>query len=386
MIKTVIKMKKVIYLIIIVLTAGFFASCKDMDSTYKEFLVPDGLTYPQKPDSLKVYSGFNTLRLTWLKAKDPSVVRAEIYWNNYFDTLKIDNIPDNDTIVVDIPVNDENTYTFNVKTFDADGNVSIPAEASGAAYGDNYILGTNDRTFASALRDADYNGTITWNGRTTDLVYSEVRYTTSSGEKRIVRVAPEETILVCPDIKPGELFEYRSVFLPPKGVSVVEKEWVTYEYSFLYKYPRNTWTAEAKGGHHSWWDAGAGGGMPALMFDGTTTTGWHSNTGSAMPQCMIIDMKQSLPVYQIIMYPPANVDWCYWDDIDIYFSDTPIAPTVPQPSWGEPVARLKYPGPKGSTWTIEFPTVLSTQYVAIAFLHTTKDVYINIMEFEVIGY
>jgi hypothetical protein len=384
MIKTVIKMKKVIYLIIIVLTAGYFSSCKDMDSTYKEFLVPNGLTYPQKPDSLKIYAGFNTLRLTWLKSKDPSIVRAEIYWNNYSDTLKV-NIPDNqDTIAVDIPVNDENTYTFHVKTFDADGNVSIPAEVSGAAYGDNYVLGTTDRTVASALRDADYNGTITWNGRTTDLAYSEVRYTTSSGEKRIVRIAPEENILNCPDAKSGELLEYRSVFLPPKGISVVEKEWVTYEYSFLYKYPRNTWTAAAKNGNHNWGDGG--GGQPALILDGNIATGWHSHTGSALPQCMVVDMKEPLSVYQIILRPPTNVNWCYWNDIEIYFSDTPITPANPQPSWGEPVAKLKYPGPKGSDWTIEFPTVLSTQYVAIVFINSTSNVYINIMEFEIIGY
>jgi hypothetical protein len=189
MIKTFIEMKKVTYFIIMALAAGYFFSCTDMDETYKEFLVPNGLTYPQKPDSLKVHAGYNKLRLTWLKAKDPNIERAEIYWNNYLDTLKLNSIPNGDTVVVDIPVFDENTYTFYVKTFDADGNASIPSEASGAAYGENYVLGTTDRTVVNALRDDSYNGTVAWGARTADLAYSEVRYTNSSNETRIVRIA-----------------------------------------------------------------------------------------------------------------------------------------------------------------------------------------------------
>jgi hypothetical protein len=190
--------------------------------------------------------------------------------------------------------------------------------------------------------------------------------------------------LNCPDAKPGELFDYRSVFLPPKGIDVVEKEWITYEYSFIYKYLRTTWTAEAKGGNHPWGDGG--GGQPALIFDGNIASGWHSHTGSALPQCLVVDMKESLPVLHIIMHPPANANWTYWDDIEIYFSDTPIAPDIPQPSWGEPVFKAKYPGPKGSSYTIEFPSAPSTRYIALVFLNSTSNVYINLMEFEVYGY
>jgi hypothetical protein len=386
MIKTIIEMKKIIYLMMIMFAAGYLFSCKDMDKVYEEFLVPNGLTYPQKPDSLKVSTGYNKLRLTWLKSKDPSIVRAEVYWNNYQDTLEV-NLAGNqdDIIAVDIPVSDENTYTFYVKTFDADGNVSIPSEASGAAYGENYRLGTTDRSVTSASRDGNYTGMIIWGGATTDLAYSEVRYTTLSGEKRVVRVEPTDATVNCPEAKPGEPFEYRSVFLPPKGVSYVEKDWVTSDVIFplYFKYPRNTWTAESKGGNHPWGDFG--GGMPELILDGSITTGWHSHTGSPLPQCVVVDMKQPLEIHHITIVPPT-IDWMvYMDEIEIYFSDTPLPPAAPDPSWGAPTVKMKYPGPKGRSFTVEFPERPSTRYIAIVFLNSTTNTYINLIEFEVYG-
>jgi hypothetical protein len=383
MIKTFIEMKKVIYLIIIAFAAGHFSSCKDMDGVYEEFLVPNGLKYPQKPDSLQVYAGYNKLRLTWLKAKDPGIVNAKVYWNNYQDSLILESIPNGDIISVDIPVADENTYTFYVKTFDADGNASIPSEASGAAYGENYALGTTDRSIASALRDDSHDGTITWDSKTTDLIYSEVRYTNSSGELETVRIEPDESISSCPHTKPGTLIEYRSVFLPQRGIDPVEKEWIAYENPFLYKYPRTDWAAEAKGGNHPWDDAG--GGQPELVLDGDLATGWHSNTGSELPQCLVIDMKQPLPVHHITVSPPTTPEWTYLDNIEIYFSDTPITPDVAQPSWGEAVVKMKYPGPNGSSFTVNFPDIPSTQYVVLYFTSSRVETYISIMEFEVFG-
>ncbi len=375
-------MKKIIYLFMIAFVVG--SSCKEMDSTYKEFIVPNGLKYPQTPDSLKVYAGYNKLRLTWLAAKDPSIIRAEIYWNNYFDTLKADIPQGQDTISVDVDNLGEATYTFYVKTFDKDGNASIPSEVTGTSYGDNYVMSATDRTIASALRDANNYGTVTWNAKTTDLVYSEVRYTTSSGELKTMRIKAEESGLICPDIKPGEHFEYRSVFLPENGIDSVAREWVTYEKPFLYKYPRTGWTAESRNGNHNWGDGG--GGQPALILDGNMATGWHSKVGTPLPQCVVVDMKQSLVVDNIIIYPPGTASWRYLNNMEIYVSDTPITPDAPQPSWGAPVAKVQYSG--GDSFTINTPTAPVGRYMAIVFLDSkaAPNTYMSFMELEVYGY
>jgi hypothetical protein len=357
-----------------------------MDSTYKEFIVPNGLTYPQKPDSLKVQAGFNKLRLTWLKAKDPSIVRAEVYWNNYTDTFKVDNIPaDKDTIVVDILNLDEVTYTLYVKTFDADGNVSIPVEISGTPYGEVYIMSATNREISSALFNDDKTaGVITWDAKTSDLVYSEVRYKTSSNETKTVRILPEATVLNCPDAKPGELFEYRSVFLPPKGVDYVEKEWVTYENPFYYLYPRTAWTAESRNGNHSW---GTNGGEPYRVLDGNRSTGWHSKTGTTLPQCLVVDMKESISIHHLILWHLTNglaSNWIYFKTIEVYLSDTPVTPDVYQPSWGDPVAVYEWPGGFDGI-TIELNPNSIGQYLVLYFPDSRTNTYISFTELEVYG-
>ena len=197
-------------------------------------------------------------------------------------------------------------------------------------YGDNYIISATDRTISSALRDDDYNGIITWNNKTKDLVYSEVRYKTSSGEEKIVRIQPDETILICPNIKPNEHFEYRSAFVPLQGIDTITREWRMYEKPFLYKYPRAGWSVAARNGNHPWGDGG--GGEPELILDGNLATGWHSKVGSPLPQCIVVDMKQSLEIDNIIIYPPEPVNWRYLNNIEIYLSDVPINPDEPQPS------------------------------------------------------
>lgn len=374
-------MKKILYLLIILITIGCISSCRDMDSIYEKFVVPSGLKYPQRPDSLRIQSGYNKLRIKWLKAKDPSITYAIVYWNNYHDSVKVDIPQNQDTVFVDVDNLTEGNYTFHVKTFDNLGNSSIPTEISGSSYGDNYLIGATDRTYSSALRDDKLNGTIIWNRETADLVYTEVRYKTNLGTTKTVRLLSNESTLKIADIKPGELFEYRSVFLPKDGIDSVARNWRVSDKPFLYKYPRIGWTAEARNGNHDWGDGG--GGQTFLLFDSDKATGWHSRVGAPFPQCVVVDMKESLPIDHIIIIPPGPPNWRYLKDIAIYMSDTPLTPDSPHPSWGEPDARATYQG--GESFTINFPSGVSGQYAALVFPNSTS-AYISFMEFDVFGY
>lgn len=377
-------MKKIVYLLLLVIAVGTLFSCKDMDNIYKDYVVPNGLKYPQRPDSLKVFGGFNKLRLTWLRAKDPSITHAMVYWNNYHDSIKVDIAQNQETIVVDINNLNEGTFTFQVKTFDNLGNASIPTEVTGTSYGENYLMGATDRTYSSALRDLNYIGTIEWNKKTSDLVYTDVRYKTGSGETKLVRILPEETSLILPDIKPGELFEYRSVFLPPNGVDSVARGWRSSDKPFLYKYPKTTWTAASRNGNHNWTDGG--GGQPIRVLDGNLTTGFHSKVGTPLPQVVVVDMKEQLPVDNVVVYPPEKTSWRYLKDVEIYISANPIVPDAPQPSWGSPVAKAQYAG--SATFPLSFQSPQTGQFIAIVFLNSTAapNSYISFMEFEVFGY
>jgi hypothetical protein len=364
----------------IVFAVGYYSSCKDMDSTYKEFLVPNELTYPQRADSLKIYAGFNKLRITWQKAKDPKVIGARIYWNNYTDSLNV-NIPtDKDIISVDIENLSENTYTFYVKTFDAKGNVSIPSEITGTAYGNNYILGVVSRNIDGALRTDD-DGKINWSNKTKDLVYSEVRYKTKTGGTNVVRVSPNESSVVCPQIKRNELFEYRSVFLPEGGIDSVALDWKVYELPFLYKNPKTGWTVVARGGNHNWPEGG--GGQPFLVVDNNLNTLWHSNTATQPPHCLVIDMLETQSMYRVEIF--RHPSYRYAKTIQIYLSDTAVTPDIYQTSWGSPAAEGIFEGANVSLG-LEIPDNQSGRYMIVYFPDTSSPPYMNCAEIDVYGF
>ena len=374
------KMKK--YFLYFLALFAILSACKQMDSTYKEFVIPNGLNYPQKADSLKIYPGYYRLLLQWEKPKAPNVKYSMVYWNNYTDSLKVNFPSDSDTVSLLIKDLSESSYSFNIKNFDAQGNVSIPVEATSTPYGANYLIGATDRSYTIATRDEANTGTITWGTKTSDLMYTEVKYMTTSDTYRTIKALPTESITICDDIKAGERFQYRSFFLPKNGLDTIAREWQTSEKPFMYNYPRNDWFVSARNGNHAWGDGG--GGQPALLLDGKTNTGWHSNASAPLPQCVVVDLKESLIIDHIILTPPSTVGWRYIRDVDIYFSDTPITPDVPQESWGPPVVRSTYLS--GDTFKVQLPEPKSGQYVALVFPNSKSNTYISFMELNIFGY
>lgn len=147
-------------------------------------------------------------------------------------------------------------------------------------------------------------------------------------------------------------------------------------------YPRTSWTAAARNGNHPWGDGG--GGEPFRILDGLLNTGWHSRVGTPLPQVMVVDMKEQLPVDNVIIYPPGPTNWRYMNNVEIYVSETPITPDAPQPSWGSPVVKMQYLG--GDRFLINFPAPKTGQYIAVVFLDSKSNTYISFMELEVYGY
>ena len=366
------------YILALVLS---LSSCKDMDSQYKDFVVPNGYTYPQKADSLKIYPGFNKLRLTWMRPKSPTVKYSMVYWNNYQDSMKVD-LPENvDTLRILLEDLLESSYTIYIKNFDQLGNESIQVEGTGTPYGENFLVGSTDRSYLTATRNIENVGTINWGAKTSNLLYTEVRYTTNSNVVKTVRVLPTETVTTLTDVKPKVPFEYRSKFLPPRGIDTVTREWKTSDAAFLIKFPRDTWTAETKNGHHDWGDGG--GGQPFLLFDGKQNTGWHSKVGTPFPQVVVVDMKESLDISQVVIDPPTQTNWRYLKNVEVYISDTPLPAAAPDASWGTPATKVTYANQ--SSFAIDIPGAKKGRYVALVFLDGTQP-YISFMEFHAFGY
>jgi len=357
------------------------SACKEMDSEYKEFVVPDGHVYPQRADSLKVYSGINRLQLRWLKPKSPTVKYAMVYWNNYTDSMKVDWPSSADTVVADIPKLTENSYTVYIKNFDLQGNVSMPNEITGTPYGENYLVSALDRKIVTAERSETRVGQINWGVKTPDLVYNEVRYVTSDGSKKTLRANYDQNVLNLPDIKIGEFFEYRSLFLPQNGIDTVARNWKVSDKPFLYKLPRSKWTATSRGGNHNW---GGSGGSPNYLFDGDTQTGWHSKPGTGLPQVLVVDMKESSVIDNIVITLTDRQDWRYLNKMEVYLSDTMLSAEEPTAAWGKPIATTTYDG--SNPFKVQFEKAKTGRYLALVFPDSKVETYISFMELEAYGY
>jgi hypothetical protein len=210
----IIKMKKIIIYSIIMCIAGCFFSCQEMDGNYKEYIVPGGITYLQKADSVKVYTGWHRVKVEFPKPVDPKITNARIYWNNYTDSVDVVVPADKDTVSCIIDGLPENNYTFYIRTYDAKGNTSIPSEVNGRALGEIYVGSLLQRSVLSTMVDEAGSFTINWsNGALSDgALATEIEYGKSGGGTAILAVAPGETRTVINDAMPGTEYKLRTSY------------------------------------------------------------------------------------------------------------------------------------------------------------------------------
>jgi hypothetical protein len=214
-------MKKIVYLLILGATA--LLSCKEMDSTYQEFIVPNGIIYPQKADSVKVYAGDKRVKMTWQKGNDPKVIGAWIYWSNYTDSVPVDIPTNSDKILSFIVENlEEGSHTFYIKTYDADGNLSIASEASGRVYGDEYRTSLFNRDATIIFTPETNTLSIAWAGQKTDEVKCILEYVDVHDAIIQMNIALDATTTVIEGFKRG--LRVNSLFLPPSSIDTFRIE------------------------------------------------------------------------------------------------------------------------------------------------------------------
>lgn len=138
------------------------SACSKMDDTYKQFIAQGEIPYAGAVDSVKVFPGKNRLQLSWLLT-DPQVTKAKIYWNNQSDSLDmvIKRVNEVDTVNVILSPMPEGAYSFDIYTFDDEGNKSIKVSTTGQVYGDRYTSSLLPRPVKSAIY-SDGAVSITW--------------------------------------------------------------------------------------------------------------------------------------------------------------------------------------------------------------------------------
>ncbi len=194
-------------------------SCSEMTDDYKQFQEGGEIVYPGKADSIEAHPGKNRIELQWLILSDPSVTSATIYWNARRNSkeVSISRTSGIDTVRVILDNMEEGTHTFEIYTFNADGDRSVVAEVIGTVYGDRYEASLLSE-FYSLHYDPGKGGFITWSALTDNLAGNELSYTTNAGKTATVFVAKGDSLFTLPDFDHVSPVTYRTAFIPPSAV------------------------------------------------------------------------------------------------------------------------------------------------------------------------
>jgi hypothetical protein len=226
-----------IYCFFLILAAGITTSC-EKGSPEKEFLKGGEGIYTGRPEALESFAGYKRTKLAWYLVSDPKINKAKVFWNN--PTLPDgqssspgDRNPGRDSLVIDIQRTSgnqlievvidrllEGVYTFNVFTFDKDGNNSIKSEVIGEAYGDTYQSSISNRPIDSAEYHASTKAVhIKWFGVAQQAVVVNIEYTDIFNQLKKLAVKKagsgafnERDVL--PNYKNGTAFKYRTGYSP----------------------------------------------------------------------------------------------------------------------------------------------------------------------------
>lgn len=290
------------YLTVLFISLLAFNGCKKMDSKYKQFIVPGGITYTGKATSPLVYAGHNRVKISWLRGSDPNITKAMIFWNNYSDSLLV-NIPAfGDSISAIINNLPENSYSFIIKTYDKKGIPSVPVEIQGSSFGDRYQSQLLDRSITGvSILDALGNVTVTWGSidKTSGIQSTFVKYTDVNGTIIEKKSSITANNFIIANYKPGTTFQYRTSFIPNVfSVDTFYTVWNTRTVDV--KITKTNWTATAD--CEELVGEGAINGRAKAAIDDIITTYWHTTYKPAninYPHWLVVDMKQTIIVNQV---------------------------------------------------------------------------------------
>ena len=168
--------------------------CTGMDE-YLKISGDKEIVYPGKIADVVAHSGNGRVVIEGYCYSDPKITSCRIYWNlgaEYVE-LPVDMSSAPFHVEKEIPL-EENTYNFDIYTYDAQGNRSIPVNVSSESYGDDYIASLRNRLIKS-FSYSGTTGTIEWYNMDTTLgpFESEVSYRTTAGVTATVTVSISET-------------------------------------------------------------------------------------------------------------------------------------------------------------------------------------------------
>jgi len=296
-------MKNTIFVIFIAIILGF-SSCDSQTDIYKDYIVPNGLIYPGPAQDPITYPGDNRIKISWLKGTDPRVETAKIFWNNYTDSVELDVASDKDTISYIIDPIAENTYSFMIRTYDNEGNMSIPIEVAGTVYGNNYRNLLSNRLLKSTYYDGQ-DLKLNWGVAEGEEAGIKVSWIDTNGISHTMDVDPSDVETVIPFFNLEEPLSYSTTYKPDSlAIDLFQAATVNKMIDPETFIPKTTWKANLLPG-----DIGINGSYPLARFwDGNTTNFMHSDGVTSTPCSFTWDMGIKAKLSKMKFWPRNDND------------------------------------------------------------------------------
>lgn len=253
-------MRRYIAYSLALLSGVFLLSCGEMDDTYREFIEDGEIVYSGRPSQFTAHSGNKRMVLSFYLVPDPKIIRAKILWRNPelpsgTNPLPGQRNPGKDSVEIEIQPNvatnyhelgisnlEEGIYTFEMYTFDKNGNSSIRTETIGEVFGEVFRSSIVNRPLERVVHykqfnNPDSNLDFEWLGAAKTIVAVDIKYTNIEGVEQVYRDTKVVVVenrppvfisrTIVPKYKLGTSVQYRTGFLP--NTMAADTFWTDYK-------------------------------------------------------------------------------------------------------------------------------------------------------------
>ena len=266
--------------------------CSKFDAYKEKYLQAGSISYPGIIDSVKVLSGKNRVMLKGLIVADPKLFKYRVFWNSRNDSIEGLIHPTGNIDPFKATINNlgEGSLSFEIRTYDKDGNTSVPVIVTGTVYGEIYQSSLTTRGITKAEVQPDNSALINWADVNADagVVGMQVKFTDNAGinHDTLLKSTAASMSSSLPDFKSGTSLSYRTAFLPNK--TAIDTFYTDYQIKSVKAevtsvYLTNTKQPFAKNpSTDSRWAVPTGWDVNAAVLNHNGYGGWGSDDGTVL--------------------------------------------------------------------------------------------------------
>ncbi|MDD7885136.1 DUF4998 domain-containing protein [Flavivirga sp. 57AJ16] len=272
-----INILKITYIVCFTFLLFGMGACSDMNDLHKPYLDEGEYIYAEKVDTVITGSGRERIQLS-MHLSSENIETMRVFWNNNLDSIDIEIGKQKGVFNKIIENLDEQQYVFKFISIDRNGNKSLPYEAEGTVYGDNFQSQLFNRKIISGKFTNTNELTINWTVANVDVLLSSLTYIDINDALVTKEVLPTEEISVLPNY--ASHLMYNTAFLPNETaidtfytesvafnkILLVNSEWTIVDFS----------SEEANG-------EGPNNGFASDAIDGNLDSFWHSQWQGGSP-------------------------------------------------------------------------------------------------------